>query len=50
MRVSVCVRTAGMFFFILCVGARIGLSVTVKSGGVGDDRCLGARQRGEERA
>lgn len=36
-------------FSIPCVGARIGLSLTVKKGGVGDDRCLGERGREEKR-
>lgn len=36
-------------FSILCAGARIGLSVTVKRGGVGDDRCLRERGREEKR-
>lgn len=35
-------------FPISCAGARIGLSVTVKRGGVGDDRCRGAGEREKE--
>ena len=51
--VCVCGRAVGEcfpFFFLLtlCVGARIGLSVTVKGGGVGDDRCRGAGERKRE--
>jgi len=46
---SVCVSVAACSWcgcFPLCVfGTRIGLSFTVKWGGVGDDRC----RRGEER-